>query len=224
MEVNISVLLIYLAVLSLGFNISISMDTFKVGSLNLNGARDAKKRVFLYETAKLKKVLFVQETHSDTDNETDWVREWDGKILLSHGTTASAGVGLLFSRTFNPLSVEAEHVVQGKCLLIRAAFEHFNIVFINIYAPSVGAERKRFLEKVNEKLKDFNSSDYVFLGGDFNCTENEILDRNHAEPHPVSQHALQQLVRSHGLVDNWRRMHTAPGSLRGPVVKITGSL
>ena len=47
------------------------------------------------------------------------------------------------------------------------------------------------------------------MGGDFNCTVNEILDRNHAEPHPVSQHALRQLVSSHGLVDVWRRMHTS---------------
>ena len=49
--------------------------------------------------------------------------------------------------------------------------------------------------------------DFLFLGGDFNCTEDAILDRNHAEPHPASQHALKQLVRSHGLVDVWRRMH-----------------
>ena len=45
------------------------------------------------------------------------------------------------------------------------------------------------------------------MGGDFNCTENEILDCNHAEPHLVSQHALRQLV-SCDLVDVWRRMHT----------------
>jgi hypothetical protein len=45
------------------------------------------------------------------------------------------------------------------------------------------------------------------LGGDFNCTENATLDRNHAEPHPASQHALRQLVYSHSLVDVWRRTH-----------------
>lgn len=30
-----------------------------------------------------------------------------------------------------------------------------------------------------------------------------------AEPHPVSQCALRQLVSSHGLVGVWRRMHTS---------------
>ena len=48
---------------------------------------------------------------------------------------------------------------------------------------------------------------FLFLGGDFNCTENEVLDRNHAEPHPASQHALRQLASAYGLVDVWRRMH-----------------
>ena len=26
---------------------------------------------------------------------------------------------------------------------------------------------------------------FLFLGGDFNCTENYVLDRNHLEPHSV---------------------------------------
>ena len=28
--------------------------------------------------------MLVQETHSDTLNETDWRREWDGEVVLSH--------------------------------------------------------------------------------------------------------------------------------------------
>ena len=69
-------------------------------------------------------------------------------------------------------------------------------------------QRKHFFEKVNEVLSSCDSEDYLFMGGDFNCTENEILDPNYAEPHPVSQHALRQLVSSCDLVDVWRRMHT----------------
>uniref|UniRef100_A0AAQ4RMD0 Reverse transcriptase domain-containing protein n=1 Tax=Gasterosteus aculeatus aculeatus TaxID=481459 RepID=A0AAQ4RMD0_GASAC len=48
---------------------------------------------------------------------------------------------------------------------------------------------------------------FYFWGGDFNCTENDLKDRNHAEPHPASQRVLRQLVQSYGLVDVWRRMH-----------------
>lgn len=46
------------------------------------------------------------------------------------------------------------------------------------------------------------------LGGDFNCTQYDFLDHNHAEPNPASQHSLKQLLYSLGLVDVWRRIHT----------------
>jgi len=98
--------------------------------------------------------------------------------------------------------------VEGRCLLVETHIKHFNVVLIYIYAPNNGSVRKHFFENINDILNSGSSEDYLFMGGDFNCTDNEILDRNHAETHPVSQHALRQLVSSHGLVDVWRRMHT----------------
>ena len=186
------------------------MDNFKIASLNVNGARKAVKRTMIYEMINQKRisVLFLQETHSDLKNEADWRKEWKGEIFFSHGTSQSSGVGLLFSSAFTPNSFNVENIVQGRCLLVKASFDHFNLVFINIYAPNVGAERKNFLEKIGERMGDCGSDDYVFLGGDFNCTENDLLDRNHKEPHQASQQTLRQLVSSHGLVDVWRRMHT----------------
>uniref|UniRef100_A0A674MKT3 Reverse transcriptase domain-containing protein n=1 Tax=Takifugu rubripes TaxID=31033 RepID=A0A674MKT3_TAKRU len=89
--------------------------------------------------------------------------------------------------------------------MVKARLQNHSLVFINIYAPTNGTERKSFLEKVGTVLNGCGD-DFLFLGGDFNCTES-FLDRNHAEPHPASQHCLRQLAYSHGLVDVWRRMH-----------------
>ncbi|TWW73398.1 Transposon TX1 uncharacterized 149 kDa protein ORF 2 [Takifugu flavidus] len=90
------------------------MHTFRVGTLNVNGARDAKKRALVFDTAKRKRVdvMFLQETHSDRNNEADWEKEWEGQALLSHNTSLSGGVGLLFSKSFAPSSLEVEHVVS----------------------------------------------------------------------------------------------------------------
>ena len=189
--------------------ISSLMDTFRVGSLNVNGAREQKKRATIYETAKMKRidVFDLQETHSDSTNEADWRREWEGEAILSHNTSLSGGVGFLLSKSFTPVSMEVEHFIDGRLLLMKAWFNLFNAVFINVYAPTIGTERKLFLQKVNDVLNGCATEDYLFLGGDFNCTENAALDRNHAEPHPVSQKVLRQLVYSHGLVDVWRRTH-----------------
>ena len=78
------------------------METFRVGTLNVNGVRNVRKHATFYEMSKVKRidVLFVQETHSDRENETDWRTELEGSVILSHNTTTSTGVGFLFSGLF----------------------------------------------------------------------------------------------------------------------------
>lgn len=53
------------------------METIRVGSLNVNGMRDKSKADTVINFIKLKKldVIFLQETHSDANNEVDW-RLW----------------------------------------------------------------------------------------------------------------------------------------------------
>ena len=161
MKARILFLFISLIVFTVYLNISvvIIMDAFKVGSLNVNGAREGRKSALVFDTAKMKHidVLFLQETHSDVGNEADWSREWEGELILSHHTTLSGGVGFLFSRGFTPTSVEVRHVVEGRCLLVKAHFEHFNVVLINIYDPNNGSERKRFFENLNDILNSCSS-------------------------------------------------------------------
>ena len=41
-------------------------------------------------------IMMLQETHSDVFNETDWRREFEGQVILSHFNNMSAGVALLF--------------------------------------------------------------------------------------------------------------------------------
>lgn len=45
---------------------------------------------------------------------------------------------------------------------------------------------------------------FIYFGGDFNCTVDSKIDRNHAEPHAVSCSCLR-----HELCDVWRGFHNA---------------
>ncbi len=47
----------------------------------------------------------------------------------------------------------------------------------------------------------------MFIGGDFNCTANYTMDRNHKEPHLASQHAIRKLITEHDLCDIWRTLY-----------------
>lgn len=182
----------------------------KIASLNLNGARDAKKRAVLYDMIKLKgiDVILTQETHSNLANEIDWCKEWEGTVVLSHNSSTSAGVAILFARSFTPASYTVEEEVEGRLLKVKAIFENTTFMFVNTYTPVVAAERLLFLGELSDTLATCNTEDYLFLGGDFNSTVSD-LDRNHAEPHMASRRSLMRLVETHELCDVWRNLNGA---------------
>ncbi len=195
--------------LSCLLNLNKTMSQLKIGTLNLNGARDVRKRMMLYEYINQKSVdvMFIQETHSDQRNEVDWKREWEGQLFLSHKSSVSGGVAILFSKNMTPVSFESVEIEKGRFLKVIVKFEKIVMVFLNIYAPNSGVERVLFLNLVNTTLKSLNTDDFLVLGGDFNCTENDKVDRNHLEPHVASQRVIKQLVQTFDLCDIWRKMH-----------------
>ena len=184
------------------------MGDFKIATLNINGARDFRKRAKLFELMKQKHsdVMFIQETHSDEKNAADWVREWEGKTFLSHKTSVSGGVGLLFSKNFVPQSYSFENIIEGRLLKVRAVFDKCVFVFMCVYAPSTGVDRMIFLDQLCNALKNCKKDEYLFLSGDFNCTEANI-DRNHPEPHSASRKKLIELINMHELSDIWRNFN-----------------
>lgn len=105
------------------------MENLHITSLNINGARDSRKKAALYESVKQKRVdvLLVQETHSDDQVGTYWEKEWAGR---SRVTTPP----LLFSKHFCPISFSTEEVIKGRLLKIKALFEEHILVFICVYA------------------------------------------------------------------------------------------
>ena len=50
---------------------------------------------------------------------------------------------------------------------MKARFDLFTAVFINVYAPTIGTERKLFLQKVNDVLNGCASEDFFILGWGF---------------------------------------------------------
>lgn len=187
---------------------SLLMANIRIASLNVNGARDDVKRMQVYEIMKQKQldVLLLQETHSDDKNVTDWIKEWNGHIFLSHKTSRSGGVAILFAKNFTPCSFKIEEIVKGRLLKIQALFEKYVLVFICVYAPTLPIERMAFLDILCSTLDKCNSEEYLFLGGDFNCVEQNI-DRNHIEPHMPSRKRLCEIIERNDLCDVWRNLN-----------------
>jgi len=62
-------------------------------------------------------------------------------------------------------------------------------------------EMEFFLGKLSDELMKYLQDNNVIIGGDFNCTVDHILDRNHEEPHPGSADVFKSLINRHNLVD-----------------------
>ncbi len=60
----------------------LKMSEVNIASMNINGAREMKKRAEIFEVVKQKKidVVMLQETHSDLKNAADWAGEWEGGL------------------------------------------------------------------------------------------------------------------------------------------------
>ncbi len=182
------------------------MDVLRVGSLNVNGIRDKNKWLLLKESIELKEmnVMFLQETHSDINNEVDWGLWSEGQFVLSHGTNLSAGVAILFSKELNANILSINELEKGRLLLIKAKIKDVVFVLINIYAPNVGRDRIRLFEVLKNTLGSLSQEDFVIVGGDFNCTLDFVVDRNGEEPQPLSAKVLKAIITQLGLVDVWR--------------------
>lgn len=184
------------------------MPLVHAASLNVNGARHALKRQELFRLIELKNidVMFVQESHSDARNSVEWAKEFGGLTLLSHNTNVSGGVGILFSKLCTPISYDVDEIVKGRLLKVRAKFEDAFFVFICAYAPTASIDRMVFLNILDRVLNDCDPSDFLLVGGDFNCTTLDI-DRNHVEPHMTSRKRMIEIMETHDLEDIWRNLH-----------------
>lgn len=181
------------------------MTSFNIGSFNINGCRGIEKRAALFDYLQLKKtdIVLLQETHTNVQNQTQWMTEWKGRALLSHGSTLSAGVAILLSSRVNSQAFVSE-IISGWILRVDITLGDSNFSFFNVYAPNTGNERISFFEKLSEAVSECSQDKIIVLGGDFNCTLDQAVDRNHEEPHACSDEALRSVINYHSFTDLWR--------------------
>ena len=67
---------------------------------NVKGLQSSKKRSkfikHLKDKLQFNRLLFLQETHSVSDDENGWADDFKGQVFLSHGTSDSRGVFIAY--------------------------------------------------------------------------------------------------------------------------------
>ena len=176
-----------------------------LGSINVNGLRNVKKRQNTFTWFKQKKYdcILLQETHcAGIDEAQEWSKEWGGYSEWYNGTRLSKGVAILLGE-HAPLSVISSNGYNdGRIISFKVEINELNIQIINIYAPNNSTERKHFINNINNII-DINCINII--AGDFNLVQNSTLDR---EPSKYSSDAgyieLTELMETYDFEDVFR--------------------
>ncbi|WAQ98940.1 YTX2-like protein, partial [Mya arenaria] len=167
-------------------------------SLNVNGIRNKIKRekIFHYLKQKSYDIVYLQETHCANESEASlWAKSWEGNIIWNNGSCQSRVENSIYNDEHGRIISLRVTLSEGSCYQLT-----------NVYTPNAGNDRKCFLNKLKHSLG--NNCNHI-IGGDFNCTFDNSLDRKGAATVDVKAdegcQELKALCNKLNLEDVWRR-------------------
>ena len=180
-------------------------------SLNARGLREnSKRKDFLYWiNQKNIDVCMIQETYWTNEFAEKLQREWEGKAFINCGTQHSRGTAILLKKHISILGIHKSE--DSRIILINVEIQGKSMTLINIYAPNTAGERKTFFAKLKKWIERYAINDeQIILGGDFNHTEDNNLDRRCTGNNKIidgSANSYLNLKNTKKLKDIWRIMH-----------------
>ena len=188
------------------------MNELKIISLNVRGLSNRNKRRVVFSWCKRQKadLIYLQETHSTPDTEDLWRKEWGGKIIFSHGKSNARGTCILVRKN---LDFEVNKQVtdrSGRLVILKTLIEGNEYILINIYSPNEESKSVDFFRKVGSviELQNFEPTEKIIMGGDFNCALNPLLDRQGTakffRPKIALIDSIQDIMLKFEVQDIWR--------------------
>ena len=114
------------------------MANLKIGTFNVKGLRDAKKRrkIFHFIHQKSFDIILLQETQSIAADERIWKNEFGGTLMFAHGANDSRGVLIAIKRKCPIQIISVKGDREGRCVMCVFKHEKEVINLVNIYAPN----------------------------------------------------------------------------------------
>ena len=188
------------------------MASLKIGSFNVKGLRDVKKRrkIFQYLHQRNFDIICLQETHSHSDDVGLWSNEFGGRILFSHGSKDSKGVMILIRKNAPVKIGKTFSDLEGRTIACELGYEDKKFSLVNIYAPN--KDDPIFFLSLFIKLAEFEieigCTNKVILG-DFNLVLDLEKDKQggNKSTHEKAANTLKSYMDDEALCDVWRLKH-----------------
>ena len=188
-----------------------SSSSLKIGTLNVRGFKNKRKRLALFRKFKIEKldIITLQETYISNETELREIStQWQGPLHHSFGSNHSKGLITLFNSRFHDDDIELIFT-SDRIILSSVKLENAKIYILNIYSPCEDQQKIFFLDHLSAIILQYISdigNDLVCLG-DFNIALNDA-DIVSGNPHrPDVREAFNNFIQSHSFTDSWRLLY-----------------
>ena len=168
------------------------------------------------KSARTGDINIVADTHCHFRHERgDWGSEWSSNeenSFFSLGTKNQKGVAILINESFrekypNMTITNKDIDPNGRYIKLIITINNLKYRLLGIYAPPNGLERVLFFQNLKKVIDDGIYDAENIVGGDYNCTHDENLDRLNCvgTNNDMGRIDLQFLMKIFHLEDFWRR-------------------
>ena len=162
-------------------------------------------------------ILFLQETHSSSDDEQKWRDNFGGNTFFSHGKRNSCGVLTSYIGTHNFVVNNQKTHNNGRILILDVTINDVNFVLINLYNANTETEQVSVLNNLSSLLEKFDVTleKNLIFAGDFHLLLNSKFDAKGGKP-AIKKKSLAKLIQlkeSYDLCDIWRIRNPATSTL-----------
>ena len=147
----------------------------------------------------------LQETHSVTTDEKKWSREWEGTVLMAHGTNQARGTAILIPKRYTCEILNIQKDEKGTFIFVDGIFNGSKMALINYYGPTAdkNIEQHENIRRIIPYLTEI--SHHLIWAGAFNtCLAPEFDKYGLNKIVTKFSETLLNIMEEFDLVDIWR--------------------
>lgn len=150
------------------------------------------------------KLVFLQETHTLSNENIRISRRWQGSIYAASFTSQARGVITLIHKS---VPFQVTNVIKdtfGRYLIIQGSLLSVNLNLVNIYGPNT--DEPGFFTNLFLMLASL-PGEYI-IAVDWNCTLDPTKDRSTGadQTHNRSRTTIHHFIKELNLLDIWRHL------------------